>query len=60
MAIEGWKEDKSLGETPCETDKQSWKCHNMVLIRTSEDARYDTYLCTLCSKRETVDWDECK
>ncbi len=60
MALNSYKEDKTLGKTNCTTDQESWRCPNMLSIGECSIGRFEYYRCSQCGKRETIDWDECK
>lgn len=50
--------DPTLGETPCQTDQESWRCPNMREIDGDLSMRYERYRCEKCGRRVSLDYDE--
>ena len=58
MTIEGWTDDPALGSKPCETDRQSWRCPNMLPRDNDTDMRGEHYDCKVCGRHVFLDYDE--
>lgn len=58
MSLPGWPEDKSLGNTPCVTERQTWQCPNMLEKENDTDMTGENYLCKMCGKRIWLDYEE--
>ena len=60
MSLSTWDEDKSLGKTPCTTERQTWQCPNMKPIPGDTDMSFEHYKCNLCGKKISLDYEEMK
>lgn len=55
MAFAGLKINPELGEFPCETDRDSWYCKNMVPVKCDTGMDLDHYRCTVCNRERVLD-----
>lgn len=58
MSLPSWSVNNDLGKTACKTERDSWQCPNMKEVEGDTDMSYEHYLCKLCGKRITLDYDE--
>lgn len=60
MALSTWSEDKTLGKTPCSTDRNSWQCPNMRPVPADVSMTHEHYECNVCGRRVSLDYDDMK
>lgn len=58
MALHTWNEDKSLGQEPCKTERDSWQCPNMQPVDGDTSMTHEHYACKTCGRRVALDYDE--
>lgn len=60
MSLYPWKEheNKELGKVPCANDRDSWVCPNMKPVDGDTSMTHEHYACSLCGRREALDYDE--
>lgn len=60
MALHTWGENKELGKGPCETERDSWQCPNMLPVEGDLSFTHEHYACKVCGRRVALDYEEMK
>lgn len=58
MSLAAYSDNKELGKTPCETERASWECPNMLPVEGDTSMTHEYYQCKLCGRRVALDYDE--